>query len=340
MEIGGKKINELSFLGRISYSLRLMSYSKFATYDVAGQSEYEIMLYFFLGLAGVLGNIATCIVIANNRTMRTITNAYLFNLAISDLLILVFGFPPWNRYVDYRYDSFCKLRSLMTEWPIYVSVLTITVFSVERYLAICHPFKAHVLSDMSRVSRAILAIWLLGFFCALPMSLQINLVPKFNFLHNVTCVMSNLTSRAFEVSSFISSIVFFVLPMLLICCLYTLMGIRLRNSGLVENQQLNTRVNVKGKKVIRMLVIVAAVFFVCWAPFHSQRLFITHYMSFLHRGVYKRTFTDTIFSRATGLLYYSSAVVNPIIYNIMSNKFRQAFKGTLIRAFERLHFFR
>ncbi|OXU29888.1 hypothetical protein TSAR_001051 [Trichomalopsis sarcophagae] len=64
--------------------------------------------------------------------------------------------------------------------------------------------------------------------------------------------MSNSTSRAFEVSSFIISLVFFVLPMLLICCLYPLMGIRLRNSGLVENHQLNTRVDVKGK-VIRML---------------------------------------------------------------------------------------
>ncbi|OXU29887.1 hypothetical protein TSAR_001050 [Trichomalopsis sarcophagae] len=126
------------------------------------------MLYFFLGLAEVLGNIATCVMIANNRTMRTIANAYLFNLAISDLLILVLAF---HRGIDtliidtiQSSNLFIQIRSLMTEWPIYVLVLTITVFSVERYLAICHPFKAHVLSDMSRVSRAMITIWLLGFF--------------------------------------------------------------------------------------------------------------------------------------------------------------------------------
>lgn len=142
----------------------------------------------------------------------------------------------------------------MSEWAIYVSVLTISAFSIERYLAICHPFKAHALSNLSRASRTIPAIWLLGFLCALPMSLQISLVPKSLFVDNVTCVMSDFTSGAFEVSSCISSLVFFVLPMLLIGYLYTLMGIRLRNSGLiVEKEQSRARVNERGKKVIRML---------------------------------------------------------------------------------------
>lgn len=47
--------------------------------------------YIFIFVAGVLGNVITCLVIAKNKTMHTATNYYLFNLAVSDFLVLVFG---------------------------------------------------------------------------------------------------------------------------------------------------------------------------------------------------------------------------------------------------------
>jgi hypothetical protein len=47
--------------------------------------------YFVIFVTGVLGNVITCFVIAKNKTMHTATNYYLFNLAVSDFLVLVFG---------------------------------------------------------------------------------------------------------------------------------------------------------------------------------------------------------------------------------------------------------
>lgn len=47
--------------------------------------------YFIIFIAGILGNVITCIVISRNRSMHTATNYYLFNLAISDLLLLLSG---------------------------------------------------------------------------------------------------------------------------------------------------------------------------------------------------------------------------------------------------------
>lgn len=47
--------------------------------------------YIIIFIAGVLGNVITCIVISRNRSMHTATNYYLFNLAISDLLLLLSG---------------------------------------------------------------------------------------------------------------------------------------------------------------------------------------------------------------------------------------------------------
>lgn len=70
---------------------------------------------------------------------------------------------------------------------------------------------------------------------------------------------------------------------------------------------------------------VVAAFFVCWAPFQAQRLYALHAYnggdtSAEHVTGYK------IITYISGILYFFSATVNPILYNIMSLKFRQAFK--------------
>ena len=51
----------------------------------------------------VLGNMATCLVIMKNEYMRTTTNIYLFNLAVTDLATLLFAMPSelylmWRQY--------------------------------------------------------------------------------------------------------------------------------------------------------------------------------------------------------------------------------------------------
>lgn len=48
-------------------------------------------IYVLIFVAGVLGNVITCIVIYKNKTMHTATNYYLFNLAVSDFFVLIFG---------------------------------------------------------------------------------------------------------------------------------------------------------------------------------------------------------------------------------------------------------
>ena len=49
------------------------------------------ILYLVIFISGVAGNVAVCLVIVKNKSMHTATNYYLFSLAISDLMILIFG---------------------------------------------------------------------------------------------------------------------------------------------------------------------------------------------------------------------------------------------------------
>lgn len=49
------------------------------------------IVYTIIFITGVVGNVSTCIVIWRNTYMHTVTNYYLFNLAVSDLLTLFLG---------------------------------------------------------------------------------------------------------------------------------------------------------------------------------------------------------------------------------------------------------
>lgn len=66
-------------------------------------------------------------------------------------------------------------------------------------------------------------------------------------------------------------------------------------------------------------------FFLCWAPFHAQRLFAIYSEE---AAMADPSFHDIymIVTYISGVLYYMSTCINPLLYSIMSHKFRQAFK--------------
>lgn len=51
------------------------------------------VIYTAIFVTGIFGNLSTCLVIAKAHYMRSSTNYYLFNLAIADMLTLIFGKP-------------------------------------------------------------------------------------------------------------------------------------------------------------------------------------------------------------------------------------------------------
>ncbi|CAF1057365.1 unnamed protein product [Rotaria sordida] len=52
-----------------------------------------IILYAIVFFVGTIGNLLVIIVIQRNRSMRTVTNMFIMNLAAADLLVLLFCLP-------------------------------------------------------------------------------------------------------------------------------------------------------------------------------------------------------------------------------------------------------
>jgi len=55
--------------------------------------EVTIPLYSIIFVLAVVGNLLVILTLAQNKRMRTITNVFLLNLSISDLLLAVFCMP-------------------------------------------------------------------------------------------------------------------------------------------------------------------------------------------------------------------------------------------------------
>lgn len=189
-------------------------------------------IYMIIFISGVIGNISTCIVISKNRSMHTATNYYLFSLAVSDFLLLISGVPQemysiWSKYPYVFGEVFCVLRGLTAEASANATVLTITAFTVERYVAICHPFLSHTMSKLSRAVRLILLVWIISVGLAIPQALQFGVY----FVSGMAqCgVKRVIIEHSFELSTFL----FFMAPMSLITVLYILIGLKLRSSSLM-----------------------------------------------------------------------------------------------------------
>ncbi|XP_055923791.1 substance-P receptor-like isoform X2 [Eupeodes corollae] len=291
--------------------------------------------YALIFIAGILGNLITCIVINRNKFMHTATNFYLFNLAVSDLILLLSGMPNelYSMWYPTSYpftDVVCIIGGILSETAANATVLTITAFTVERYIAICHPFRQHTMSKLSRAIKFILAIWVAAFLLALPQAMQFSVMKQNDT--KVCSVKNDLTQDVFVVSGFI----FFGGPMTAICVLYVLIGVKLKRSRMLQAVprrcfDLNRGISAQ-TRVIRMLIAVAVAFFLCWAPHHAQRLMAVYGSSIgdtspLYNEIY------SILTYISGVIYFLSTCINPLLYNIMSHKFRDAFKVTLARHF-------
>ncbi|VVC44553.1 Hypothetical protein CINCED_3A015208 [Cinara cedri] len=306
------------------------------------------LIYTLIFVSGVVGNVSTCIVIARNKYMHTATNYYLFSLAVSDLLLLVSGLPQeiyqtWSRYPYVFGEMFCIIRGFAAETSTNATVLTITAFTIERYFAICHPFLSHTESNLPRAFKYILIIWMVALTLAFPQAIQMGLVYGLT-KDNITipelsaCGLANKLPYAFE----LSSVLFFLAPWTLIIILYILIGLKLYKSKCDSSRTTcsahcrhtaclsSTNTRATGR-VVKMLVVVVVAFFVCWAPFQAQRL-VAIYGDADHGDHSSTSIVDAnvyqVLNYVSGILYYLSATINPLLYNLMSYKFRTAFKET------------
>nr|XP_046913083.1 pyrokinin-1 receptor-like [Dermatophagoides farinae] len=214
------------------------------------------IVYVAILITGVSGNLITCLVIARKRYLHTATNYYLFSLAVSDLLLLILGLPHdlvllWQKYPYVFSEWFCVIRGLSSELSTNASILTIIAFTIERYIAICHPLRSHTTLKLARVVKTIIIIWIISALCALPIAYEFGIVQVLDdeghpFPGSDQCAVKHLL---YEYIFEIATMVFFVIPICIITILYILIGLKLRASSKSVHHTVNNNYQNQTKSI-------------------------------------------------------------------------------------------
>ncbi|KAJ3598305.1 hypothetical protein NHX12_001816 [Muraenolepis orangiensis] len=307
--------------------------------------QYKVASIFLVSLIcglGIVGNVMVILVVLTTKHMRTPTNCYLVSLAVADLMVLIAAGLPnisealFGQWV-YGYAG-CLGITYFQYLGINASSCSITAFTVERYIAICHPIKAQFLCTLSRAKRIILVVWAFtSVYCVMWFFLSDTKALVYENVVLSTCAYK--VSRYYYLPIYFTDFaVFYVLPLMLATVLYGLIAKILILNPLPSDIKENTKkwkkelqggriltstnsssstTAVSRRQVTKMLAVVVILFGLLWMPYRT--LVVVN--SFLD-PVYQ----DTNFLLFCRLCIYLNSAINPVIYNAMSQKFRAAFK--------------
>lgn len=99
------------------------------------------------------------LVVAANQQMRSTTNLLIINLAVADLLFIVFCVP--FTATDYVLpfwpfgDVWCKIVQYLIVVTAYASVYTLVLMSLDRFMAVVHPIASMSVSDLLNPFRTV-----------------------------------------------------------------------------------------------------------------------------------------------------------------------------------------
>ncbi|KAI8794571.1 tachykinin-like peptides receptor 99D [Biomphalaria glabrata] len=95
---------------------------------------YALFIFMFIIAAG--GNVIVVWIVLAHKSMRTVTNYFLVNLAVADVMISIFNVLfhfTFNMYQNWFFGmEYCKFALFIAQCTISVSVLTFMAIAIDR----------------------------------------------------------------------------------------------------------------------------------------------------------------------------------------------------------------
>ncbi|XP_067118045.1 growth hormone secretagogue receptor type 1-like [Osmerus mordax] len=283
---------------------------------------------------GIMGNMLTILVVWLRPQLRSSTYLYLSSMAVSDLLILFLMpldlYKLWHPRPWRLGDLVCKVSMFASESCTFSSLLHITALSLERYLAVCRPLAAKTLLTRRRTRALIGCLWGAALLSAAPVLLMVGVeelgagelgVEEGRGGSECRCTDYAVSSGLLATMMWLSNL-YFLVPLGILGLVYSLIGRKLwlrplRNSR--DRAQRNT---------VKMLGMIVLVFVLCWLPFHVGRTLFSLSLGSTP-GADVLYYVSQYFNLVSFVLFYLSAAVNPLLYNTMSARYRQALRSLL-----------
>uniref|UniRef100_A0A8D0B5N1 Opioid receptor delta 1 n=1 Tax=Salvator merianae TaxID=96440 RepID=A0A8D0B5N1_SALMN len=188
-------------------------------------------LYSVVCVVGLLGNILVMYGIVRYTKMKTATNIYIFNLALADALAtstLPFQSAKYLMETWPFGELLCKIVLSIDYYNMFTSIFTLTMMSVDRYIAVCHPVKALDFRTPAKAKLINVCIWVLSSVIGVPIMIMAVTKSKDGI---VMCLLQFPEPQIYwdTVTKICVFIFAFLVPILIFVIVWTLVGIDKKN---------------------------------------------------------------------------------------------------------------
>lgn len=284
-------------------------------------------------VAGVLGNGLVCVVVIKENLLRSLAYCLIFNLAISDLGVILFSLPfGVLRTEDIRWpvgEFGCKVLYPLSDIFHGVSIASITAIAVFRYRGIISGHGMSQKSAMKKAKVVIFLIWILSFVLfVLPLFFVMAYGEHRGEAYCFPKFPSKLYYKLYQAETVLLT---YLLPLGIILFTYLRIRGRLHESIALHSQirresrspsashakaRCASERNYKALKVLTPVVVVFAVTMLPYNVFRIIDIFLdTSRFEYL-----------LLFFKICVLCFVCNSSANPLIYALFSEEFRKAFK--------------
>ncbi|XP_063819250.1 C-C chemokine receptor type 10 [Pseudophryne corroboree] len=269
----------------------------------------------FIFLIGICGNSLVLLTYKFTKQVKTMTDIYLINLAIADLLLLLtLPFLSVSAVKGWVFGNvMCKMMHGVYSINFFSGLLFLTCISVDRYIVIVRAVKAHTLRQRSIYYSKIIAmiVWVASVLLSLPeliysesRLLDGSHICKMIFPEEVTSAVKT-TSNIFQI------ILGFFIPFCVMVVCYSIIIKTLLSGRRFQKH--------KALKVILSLVLVFVIF---QLPYTLVTFIETTDFLGSHQMTCEVRKSKDIAIIITSNLAFSRCCLNPILYAFIGVQFR------------------
>ncbi|NWH40527.1 NPFF2 protein, partial [Chloropsis hardwickii] len=328
----------LNYNGTYLYVGGNVSYVDFYLHQPSMAAVF-ITSYLLIFLLCMVGNGGVCFIILWGRHMRTVTNLFILNLAVSDLLVGLFCMPTTlldNIIAGWPFGSLvCKMSGMVQGISVSASVFTLVAIAVDRFRCIVHPFKQKLTIPTALAIIAIIWVLAVAIMCPSAVLLQVQEEKHFRVLLG----SGNATRPVFwcreewpdpGMRRIYTTVLFaniYLAPLSLIVVMYARISVSLSHTAVPgagkRGQEQRHSAWKRKRKAIKMLIVVTLLFALSWLPLWTLML-LSDYASL--SDLQLQVINIYMYPFAHWLAFFNSSI-NPIIYGFCNENFRRGFQA-------------
>ncbi|XP_036123149.1 C-C chemokine receptor type 2 [Molossus molossus] len=267
-------------------------------------------LYSLVFIFGFVGNLLVVLILINCKKLKSMTDIYLLNLAVSDLLFLL-TFPVWIHSAADSWvfgNAMCKAFTGIYHVGYFGGIFFIILLTIDRYLAIVHAVFALKARTVTFGVVTSGVTWVVAVFASLP---GIIFTKSEADEYEDSCA-PYFPEEWKNFHAIMTTTLGLVLPLLVMVVCY---------SGILKTL-LRVRNEKKRHKAVRLIFVIMIVYFLFWTPYNIVLLLDT-FQEFFGLSTCESTSRLDQAMQVTETLGMTHCCINPIIYAFVGEKFRR-----------------